>query len=296
MAGAGALPGQAGGMRSGLKAQAHAVLAKHGMAVPMSNLFGVGSRRLLAHLCATDARFRAACGQRIESLVVLATPSASRSTSSPTPSPTCSVTMPAITPSSSCPASARSWRRSSSPRSATSTGSPQPPASPRGAVSRPVTASPTPPCGAGRSPRWHVGPHGSPADPRRRERHADGWCFGCASGSAHVRLSRCRQREVNKWSDLAGGSPGFASVARCRPARATGQPENPTAVTAATVASPARGRGRNDRCDRRRCGADLGRPLQVDGRSGVAEGSCGHGVARPIALVVPFVELAIGIT
>ena len=36
------------GMRSGLKA--HAVLAKHGMGVPMSDLFGVGGR-LLAHLC-----------------------------------------------------------------------------------------------------------------------------------------------------------------------------------------------------------------------------------------------------
>jgi transposase len=59
------------GMRSGLKAQAHAVLAKHGLAVPMSDLFGVGGRQLLAHLCETDARFHAADGQRIESLVVL---------------------------------------------------------------------------------------------------------------------------------------------------------------------------------------------------------------------------------
>jgi transposase len=59
------------GMRSGLKAQAHAVLAKHGMAVPMSDLFGVGGRQLLAHLCADDARFDSAYGQRIESLVTL---------------------------------------------------------------------------------------------------------------------------------------------------------------------------------------------------------------------------------
>ena len=59
------------GLRSGLKAQAHAVLAKHGLAVPMTDLFGVGGRQLLAHLCADDARFHSAYGQRIESLVVL---------------------------------------------------------------------------------------------------------------------------------------------------------------------------------------------------------------------------------
>jgi transposase len=59
------------GLRSGLKAQAHAVLAKHGLAVPMSDLFGVGGRQLLAHLCTSDVRFHSAYGQRIESLVVL---------------------------------------------------------------------------------------------------------------------------------------------------------------------------------------------------------------------------------
>ena len=59
------------GLRSGLKAQTHAVLAKHGMAVPMTDLFGVGGRQLLAHLCADDSRFDSAYGQRIESIVVL---------------------------------------------------------------------------------------------------------------------------------------------------------------------------------------------------------------------------------
>ena len=59
------------GLRSGLKAQAHAVLAKLGVHVPMSDLFGVGGRQLLAHLCADDARFHSAFGQRIESIVVL---------------------------------------------------------------------------------------------------------------------------------------------------------------------------------------------------------------------------------
>ena len=59
------------GLRSGLKAQAHAVLAKHGLAVPMTDLFGVGGRQLLAHLCADDTRFDSAYGQRIESIVIL---------------------------------------------------------------------------------------------------------------------------------------------------------------------------------------------------------------------------------
>jgi transposase len=58
-------------MRSGLKAQTHAVLAKHGIAVPMADLFGVGGRQLLAHLGATDTRLQGAYRQRIESLLVL---------------------------------------------------------------------------------------------------------------------------------------------------------------------------------------------------------------------------------
>jgi transposase len=59
------------GLRSGLKAQVHAVLAKLGVHVPMTDLFGVGGRQLLAHLGATDHRFHSAFGQRIASLVVL---------------------------------------------------------------------------------------------------------------------------------------------------------------------------------------------------------------------------------
>lgn len=59
------------GLRSGLKAQAHAVLAKLGVHVPMTDLFGVGGRKMLAHLCEHDARFASAYGRRIESLVVL---------------------------------------------------------------------------------------------------------------------------------------------------------------------------------------------------------------------------------
>ncbi len=59
------------GLRTGLKAQVHAVLAKVGVHVPMTDLFGVGGRQLLHQLCTTDTRFRSAYGQRIESLIVL---------------------------------------------------------------------------------------------------------------------------------------------------------------------------------------------------------------------------------
>lgn len=59
------------GLRSGLRAQAHAVLAKLGVAVPMTDLFGVSGRQLLHHLCDDDPRFRSAYGQRIESIIVL---------------------------------------------------------------------------------------------------------------------------------------------------------------------------------------------------------------------------------
>jgi transposase len=59
------------GLRAGLKAQVHAVLAKLGVQVPMTDLFGTGGRQLLAHLCSTDVRFHSAYGQRIESLLVL---------------------------------------------------------------------------------------------------------------------------------------------------------------------------------------------------------------------------------
>jgi transposase len=59
------------GLRSGLKAQTHAVLAKVGVHVPMTDLFGVGGRELLHQLCTSDPRFHSAFGQRVESLVVL---------------------------------------------------------------------------------------------------------------------------------------------------------------------------------------------------------------------------------
>lgn len=61
------------GLRSGLKAQVHAVIAKRGLAVPMTDLFGKGGRELLAHLLETDPWFHSAYGERVESLLVLIT-------------------------------------------------------------------------------------------------------------------------------------------------------------------------------------------------------------------------------
>lgn len=58
-------------LRSGLKAQVHAIIAKRGMHVPMTDLFGKGGRELLAHLLETDDWFASPFGQRIESLLVL---------------------------------------------------------------------------------------------------------------------------------------------------------------------------------------------------------------------------------
>jgi hypothetical protein len=43
-------------VRSGFKSQAHAVLAKRGLAVPMTDLFGVGGPQLLGYLCESDGR------------------------------------------------------------------------------------------------------------------------------------------------------------------------------------------------------------------------------------------------
>lgn len=59
------------GVRTGFKAQVHAVLAKLGVQHGWSDLFGVSGRKLLAHLLQDDARMRSAFGQRIESLLEL---------------------------------------------------------------------------------------------------------------------------------------------------------------------------------------------------------------------------------
>jgi transposase len=59
------------GLRSGLKAQVHAIIAKRGLQVPMTDLFGKGGRQLLAYLLETDDWFASPFGLRIESLLAL---------------------------------------------------------------------------------------------------------------------------------------------------------------------------------------------------------------------------------
>jgi hypothetical protein len=108
-------------LRSGLKAQVHAVLAKQGVRVPMSDLFGVAGTGLLDQLrlerayalrVASLRRLLAAYDQEIAML--------GREIGQPWP-----VTS-ATWRSRRSPGWARCWRPSSWPRSATSTASPAP--------------------------------------------------------------------------------------------------------------------------------------------------------------------------
>ncbi len=59
------------GLRSGLKAQVHSVLAKVGVQVGVTDLFGVGGGELLDRLLGADPRFASVYGLRVESLRVL---------------------------------------------------------------------------------------------------------------------------------------------------------------------------------------------------------------------------------
>ncbi|NOY54365.1 MAG: IS110 family transposase [Actinobacteria bacterium] len=59
------------GVRSGLKAQVHSVLAKLGIQCGWSDLFGVSGRELLARRLDVDPRLHSAFGQRIESILEL---------------------------------------------------------------------------------------------------------------------------------------------------------------------------------------------------------------------------------
>ncbi len=107
------------GMRSQCKAEVHAVLAKCGIQVPMTDLFGLAGTELLD---------RSSCPRRTRRgsprCAGSSTPWISRSTCSPVwPR----AGWPATRATSRCrpsPGSARSWGRCSSPRSVTCTGSP----------------------------------------------------------------------------------------------------------------------------------------------------------------------------
>ncbi|MFF4050414.1 transposase [Streptomyces chartreusis] len=103
-------------LRSGLKAQVHAVLAKAGVLIAVSDLFGTDGRRQLG-----QTTLAGAYAQRVVSL--LSTP---RKLSSTPGSPSVFAATPAVGPSGVCPASDRSWPPCWSPRSATCTASPPP--------------------------------------------------------------------------------------------------------------------------------------------------------------------------
>ena len=126
-------------LRTSLKAQVHAVLAKEGVAVPMSDLFGVGGQRLLDKVHLADAyRIRVESLRRPDRARRPRDRHARRADRSRT-SPATSAT----TPSRPSPASARCWPRSSWPRSATSRGSRAPDICAAGPGSPPPTTSPT---------------------------------------------------------------------------------------------------------------------------------------------------------
>jgi transposase len=104
--------------RTNLKSQIHAVLAKEGVAVPMTDLFGVGGQRLLDEVHLGDA-YRV----RVESLRNLIEHSTARSPCSKSRPPLTSLVTSATTLCRPFPASARCWLRYSWPRSGTSQGS-----------------------------------------------------------------------------------------------------------------------------------------------------------------------------
>ena len=102
-------------LRSHCKAEVHAVLAKCGIQVSMSDLFGVAGTALLDRL-----QLAAPYAARIASLRRLMEIWTSRSRCSPMRSRVASMPIPDTSRCSRSRASARSWQRCSSPRSATS--------------------------------------------------------------------------------------------------------------------------------------------------------------------------------
>ena len=108
--------------RTSVKDQVHGVLAKLGIPVTHSDIFGVHGQAWLDELQAPPA---------VRGQGRLAAAARGRADRRDRPcwtrcSPTCWPGMRDTPRSSSCPASARCWPRSSSPRSATSAGSPAP--------------------------------------------------------------------------------------------------------------------------------------------------------------------------
>ncbi len=108
-------------LRSGLKAQVHAVLAKEGVAVPMADLFGTAGQELLESCPLGEAY-----ALRVESLRDLLEVFDREVDMLSEASPRRWPTTPATGPSRPSPASVQCSPRCSWPRSATSPASPDP--------------------------------------------------------------------------------------------------------------------------------------------------------------------------
>src|SRR6266540_2164023 len=214
-------------LRSGLKAQVHAVLAKQGVRVPMSDLFGVAGTRLLDELhlerayalrVASLRRLLAAYDQEITML----------GGRSPRPWPATQATWR----SRPSPGWARCWPPSSWPRSATCTASPPPHRCAPGPGSPPATASPTPPCAAApspnRGPGWCAGPRSRP--PSGYPQPASRPPTSTASPTARHRDRPCRRR------------PQAAEAGLLRPARRPGALPGSAAKAGGMNGSAAAGR------------------------------------------------------
>jgi transposase len=113
--------------RSGLKASVHAVLAKQGLHLSVSDLFGVGGRQLLAK-APLDAAYRL----RVNALVRLIDAVDFEIRAVAGPLPVALAGDPGFRAVQAVPGSDRCWPRSSSRRSATCTGSAAPRIWPRG--------------------------------------------------------------------------------------------------------------------------------------------------------------------
>ena len=122
----------------------------------MTDLFGVGGRQLLAHLCTTDARFHSAYGQRLESLVVLVDAFDSEIAELTDSIAHLFRNHAGYRAIQQVAGVGPSWPRCSSPRSATSIVSVSPPSVLVGRA-HPTAARSDAHLGAGPSPRWHVG-------------------------------------------------------------------------------------------------------------------------------------------
>ena len=114
-------------LRTSLRCQIHAVLANHGIRVPVSDLFGVEGIKQLEH-----AELPPAARSRVDSLLRLIGAFNAEIDATAKTTATRLGDHPGYAAVQTSPASARSSGRSSSPRSATSPASRHPPSWPAG--------------------------------------------------------------------------------------------------------------------------------------------------------------------